>query len=52
MQASTVKRTEVYIGKTGDETWAAAYEKEGIYYYLEGTDISEEEFLNYLRNNL
>ncbi len=52
LQASTVKRTKVYIGKTGDETWAAAYEKEGIYYYLEGTDISEDEFLNYLRNNL
>ena len=51
LKPSRINRQEVYIGRSED-TWYAAFEKDGVYWFAEADSATEEELTAYLRNVL
>ena len=51
LKPSRINRQEVYIGRA-DDTWYAAFEKDGAYWFAEADSATEEELTEYLRNVL
>ena len=51
LKPSRINRQEVYIGRA-DDTWYAAFEKDGAYWFAEADSTTEEELTEYLRNVL
>lgn len=51
LKPSRINRQEVYIGRSED-TWYAAFEKDGVYWFAEADSATEEELTEYLRNVL
>ena len=51
LKPSRINRQEVYIGRSED-TWYAAFEKDGVYWFAEVDSKTEEELTAYLRNVL
>ena len=51
LQPSRINRQQVYIGRSGD-TWYAAFEKDGVYWFAEADNTTEEELAEYLKNIL
>ena len=51
LKPSRINRQEVYIGRA-DDTWYAAFEKDGTYWFAEADSTTEEELTEYLRNVL
>ena len=51
LKPSRINRQEVYIGRSED-TWYAAFEKDGVYWFAEVDSKTEEEVTAYLRNVL
>ena len=51
LKPSRINRQEVYIGRS-DDTWYAAFEKDGAYWFAEADSATEEELTEYLRNVL
>lgn len=51
LKPSRINRQEVYIGRA-DDTWYAAFEKDGVYWFAEVDSKTEEELTAYLRNVL
>ena len=51
LKPSRINRQEVYIGRSED-TWYAAFEKDGAYWFAEADSATEEELTEYLRNVL
>lgn len=51
LQPSRINRQQVYIGRSGD-IWYAAFEKDGVYWFAEADNTTEEELAEYLKNIL
>lgn len=51
LKPSRINRQEVYIGRSED-TWYAAFEKDGVYWFAEADSATEEELTEYLKNIL
>lgn len=51
LRPSRINRQQVYIGRAGD-TWYAAFEKDGVYWFAETGSMTEEELTEYLKNIL
>lgn len=51
LQPSRINRQQVYIGRSGD-TWYAVFEKDGVYWFAEADNTTEEELAEYLKNIL
>ena len=52
-QTSEFRGTTVYFGKSEDDSWfCAAYQREGINYYMIAGKVDEKEFENFLKNFL
>ena len=51
LRPSRINRQQVYIGRLGD-TWYAAFEKDGVYWFAETGSMTEEELTEYLKNIL
>lgn len=51
LKPSRINRQQVYIGRSGD-TWYAAFEKDGGYWFAQTDKMSEDELAEYLKNIL
>ena len=51
LEPSRINRREVYIGRSED-TWYAAFEKDGAYWFAEADSAAEEELTEYLKDIL
>ena len=49
LKPSRISGQEVYIGRSDDGTWHAAFEKDGTYIYATEKGIEEEEFAAHLK---
>lgn len=49
LKPSRISGQEVYIGRSDDGTWHAAFEKDGTYIYATEIGIEEEEFTAHLK---
>lgn len=52
LEPSRLDGNQVYIGRDGNGVWHAAFEKDGKFCYVTGTDMGEKEFLDDLKNIL
>lgn len=51
LKPSRINRREVYIGRSED-TWYAAFEKDGVYWFAETDGATQEELTEYLKGIL
>ena len=52
LKPSRISGQEVYIGRSDDGTWHAAFEKDGTYIYATEKGVEEEEFTDHLKDIL
>ncbi|MEI5993929.1 hypothetical protein [Candidatus Enterococcus mansonii] len=52
VKESKIKGTTILLGKDSRNIFYAAYSKEDKYYYIVGKDVTEKEFIDFIKNKL